>query len=144
VPVVLSGSNQRYPMLSRTSIGRQCSKPVNNPAGDRTVSCYLLGYRPYSFRCPADLRPVVVATSAEKTPILRQTPYGHRPVFGRSTEDVRTESVHVTDLCFRWGELGGTKILRALPMPYIGQAMWLGHNHESGIGQPRDFAIFSH
>ena len=30
---------------------------------------------------------VVAATSAEKTPILRQTPYGHRPVFGRSPED---------------------------------------------------------
>jgi len=37
----------------------------------------------------------------KKTPILRQTPYGHRPVFGRSPEDVRTESVHVTVLCFR-------------------------------------------
>ncbi|XP_052818005.1 deoxynucleoside triphosphate triphosphohydrolase SAMHD1-like [Mya arenaria] len=51
--------------IGRASAGH-CSKPVNNPAGDRTVSCYLLGYRPYSFRCPADLRPVVAATSAEK------------------------------------------------------------------------------
>jgi len=49
--------------IERASAGH-CSKPVNNPAGDRTVSCYLLGYRPYSFRCPADLRPVVAATSA--------------------------------------------------------------------------------
>ncbi|WAR12815.1 hypothetical protein MAR_026995 [Mya arenaria] len=51
--------------IGRASAGH-CSKPVNNPAGDRTVSCSLLGYRPYSFRCPADLRPVVAATSAEK------------------------------------------------------------------------------
>jgi len=94
--------------IGQASVGH-CSKPVNNPAGDRTVSCYQLGYRPYSLRCPADLRPGVAATSAEKTPILRQTAYGHRPVFGRSPEDVRTESVHVTELCFRWGELGGTK-----------------------------------
>jgi len=61
--------------IGRASAGH-CSKPVNNPAGDCTVSCYLLGYRPYSFRCPADLRPVFAATSAEKNPILRQTPYG--------------------------------------------------------------------
>ena len=64
--------------IGRASAGH-CSKPVNNPAGDRTVSCcYLHGYRPYSFRYPADLRSVVAATSAEKTPILRQTPNGHR------------------------------------------------------------------
>jgi len=86
--------------IGRASAGH-CSKPVNNPAGDRTVSFYLLGYRSYSFRCPADLRPVVATTSAEKTPILRQTPYGHRPVFGRSPENVRTKSVNVTELCFR-------------------------------------------
>ena len=51
--------------IGRASVGH-CSKPVNNPAGDRTVSCYLIGYRSYSFRCPADLRPVVATTSAEK------------------------------------------------------------------------------
>jgi len=42
--------------IRRASAGH-CSKPVNNPAGDCTVSCYLLGYRSYAFRCPADVRP---------------------------------------------------------------------------------------
>ena len=114
--------------IGRVSAGH-CSKHVNNLAGDRTVSCYLLGYWPYPFRCPADLRTVVAATSAEnnshcETDSVR---YGHRPVFGRSPEDVRTDSVHVTELCSRWGELGSTKKKRALPMPDIGRAMWMGH-----------------
>lgn len=70
--LTMSGSREngkaRHPSpcyIGRASAGH-CAKPINNPAGDRTVSCYLLEYRPYSFRCPADLRPVVAATSAEK------------------------------------------------------------------------------
>jgi len=82
-------------------------------------------------RIPSDVRPnsgrKLLPHWQKKTPILRQTLYGHRPVFGRSPEDVRTESVHVTELCFRWGELGGTKkIHQAIPMPDNGRAMWLG------------------
>ena len=57
--------------------------------GDRTVSCYLLGYQPYSFRCP-----VVAATSAEKKSHIETdfiwSPAGVRSVAGRCPDGVRS------------------------------------------------------
>ena len=109
--------------IGRASAGHS-SKPVNSPAGDRTVSRYLLGYRPYSFRCPADLRPVVAATSAEKTPILDIL----RTVTGRCSVDRRKMSgrspfTSPSSASDEESSVAPKKIHRALPMPDIGRAM---------------------